>query len=243
LLVACLSLVEFTGCSGDDSGVSFGERETNDAGKGSGGSSGGSAGSTSGGSSGTGGASGSAGSGEAGTSGAGGSDDDAGPGGTAGGDQDGSPDAGGAAGASGSAGGGIDAAPDAITCPQPTTYYRDVDSDGFGDPNVSIKACARPAGYSESDKDCYDQNADAKPGQTAWFIKHRGDGSYDYDCNGTGVRRWTSSGGCGLGFCMLIAGWQGTTIPNCGDNGAWISSCTSLAICQMETVRRDQECH
>jgi len=33
--------------------------------------------------------------------------------------------------------------------------------------------------------DCYDSNASAKPGQTAYFSTNRGDGSFDYDCNTT----------------------------------------------------------
>lgn len=32
--------------------------------------------------------------------------------------------------------------------------------------------------------DCYDLNANARPGQTAYFGTHRGDGSFDYDCVG-----------------------------------------------------------
>jgi prepilin-type N-terminal cleavage/methylation domain-containing protein len=32
--------------------------------------------------------------------------------------------------------------------------------------------------------DCYDSNANAYPGQTAWFSVDRGDGSYDYNCDG-----------------------------------------------------------
>lgn len=33
--------------------------------------------------------------------------------------------------------------------------------------------------------DCYDQNASARPGQSAYFTSARGDGSFDYDCSGT----------------------------------------------------------
>jgi hypothetical protein len=41
--------------------------------------------------------------------------------------------------------------------------------------------------------DCYDNNANAKPGQTAWFTTNRGDGSYDYDCNGSSQPYYTLS--------------------------------------------------
>ena len=33
--------------------------------------------------------------------------------------------------------------------------------------------------------DCYDNNLDARPGQTNFFTVQRGDGSFDYDCDGT----------------------------------------------------------
>jgi hypothetical protein len=70
-------------------------------------------------------------------------------------------------------------------CPQPTTYYADTDKDGFGDAKSSVKACHHPAGYSTNDDDCYDSNADAHPGQTTYFYDDRGDGSWDYNCDGT----------------------------------------------------------
>jgi hypothetical protein len=38
--------------------------------------------------------------------------------------------------------------------------------------------------------DCYDSNASARPGQTAWFEVHRGDGIFDYDCNSIGEKQY-----------------------------------------------------
>jgi hypothetical protein len=37
-----------------------------------------------------------------------------------------------------------------------TTFYADVDLDGFGDPNATFLACAMPAGYLANDDDCND---------------------------------------------------------------------------------------
>ena len=67
-------------------------------------------------------------------------------------------------------------------------WYKDADGDKFGDPNpnLSIYGCATkpPPGYAANNADCYDANANAHPGQTGFFPDHRGDLSFDYDCDG-----------------------------------------------------------
>jgi hypothetical protein len=74
-------------------------------------------------------------------------------------------------------------APD-TSSPCTTVYYRDADGDGFGSPQISLASCSKPDGYVDNANDCYDSNEKAKPGQTGRFKEHRGDGSYDYDCDG-----------------------------------------------------------
>ncbi len=44
------------------------------------------------------------------------------------------------------------------------TYYVDTDSDGFGDPNISIQDCSAPSGYVSDNTDCDDTNATVYPG-------------------------------------------------------------------------------
>ncbi|MBK9256203.1 MAG: putative metal-binding motif-containing protein [Saprospiraceae bacterium] len=44
------------------------------------------------------------------------------------------------------------------------TYYADTDSDGFGDPNVTLLACSAPAGYVSDNTDCDDNDDTVYPG-------------------------------------------------------------------------------
>jgi hypothetical protein len=77
-----------------------------------------------------------------------------------------------------------------ITCSAPVTCHRDEDKDGFGDPAVSKRVCGScPQGYVQDSRDCYDHNPMAYPrgptdGFEDWFPVHRGDGSFDYTCDG-----------------------------------------------------------
>jgi len=43
----------------------------------------------------------------------------------------------------------------------------------------------RQKDLTSAENDCYDSNANAKPGQTAYFTTHRGDNSFDYNCDGS----------------------------------------------------------
>ncbi len=45
-----------------------------------------------------------------------------------------------------------------------TTFYRDVDSDGYGNPNLKTLACTKPTGYTEIGTDCNDNRVDIFPG-------------------------------------------------------------------------------
>jgi hypothetical protein len=59
------------------------------------------------------------------------------------------------------------------------TWYADSDGDGFGDPDVSQAACARPAGFVLDDRDCDDTTADVSPAAPERCNNR------DDDCNGT----------------------------------------------------------
>ncbi len=61
-----------------------------------------------------------------------------------------------------------------------TSYYRDQDSDGYGDASDAVLACSQPSGRVLDDTDCNDSNSSIHPGATE--IPNDG---IDQDCNGS----------------------------------------------------------
>jgi hypothetical protein len=59
--------------------------------------------------------------------------------------------------------GKIDDADPALDTNSQKTFYRDADSDSFGDPSVTKRACAAPAGYVANSTDCDDTNGSVNP--------------------------------------------------------------------------------
>lgn len=75
--------------------------------------------------------------------------------------------------------------------------------------------------------DCDDDDPNTFPGQTAFFTMARGDGSFDYDCNGEDEVELDVVGECnptGAFACATVVGWAGA-VPECGDLGGWSVSC------------------
>jgi len=101
-------------------------------------------------------------------------------------------------------------------------WYADTDKDGFGNPEVSQHDIWQPIGFVRNAKDCYDNNRDARPGAEGYFGKHRGDRSFDYNCDGISTREQLATGSCSNGTANQ--GWEGA-VPACGKKGRWLYDC------------------
>ena len=111
-----------------------------------------------------------------------------------------------------------------------TTYYHDGDGDGYGDPMDTEEACTQPKDHVTNPDDCYDENKEARPKQTKYFKEHRGDMSFDYDCNQNEEKFQTDRYRCKgttKSTCEIDEhGWHSEDPPNCGEKSLWVTSCT-----------------
>ena len=82
-----------------------------------------------------------------------------------------------------------------------TTYYRDTDRDGHGDPDYSAQACSAPAGYAEGPTDCDDSNAAISPNATELCdgVDNDCDGDIDEDDAADASTYFSDSDGDGYG--------------------------------------------
>ncbi len=122
------------------------------------------------------------------------------------------------------------------------TYYYDYDNDGYG---TFLSRCLCDPGdvayfTATNNGDCYDNNSDARPGQTTYFYDDRGDGSWDYNCDFVESKSDTRTAtyDCDLcGFlntdCCYSNGWLGT-VPSCGQTRNWGSGCYWIPVISCE---------
>jgi len=95
-----------------------------------------------------------------------------------------------------------------------STYYRDSDGDGFGDPGATRLACSAPDGYVADNRDCNDGNRGIHPGanELCEGIDNNCSGSADEGC--ACVNNQTRSCGSSVGDCR-----EGS--QRCDINGNW----------------------
>ncbi|MCT4663987.1 MAG: hypothetical protein N4A45_01990 [Flavobacteriales bacterium] len=102
-------------------------------------------------------------------------------------------------------------------------YYLDKDKDGYGDKNNFEYTNNPKANFVTNCEDCYDKNKDVFPGNQEWYSKHRGDGSFDYNCDNKETLNSTTLGKCGKGIAEP-QGWL-NKVPSAGQKGDWLYDC------------------
>ncbi len=112
---------------------------------------------------------------------------------------------------------------DADHYPANITHYVQTDSPGEGYVRKNTLT-------SISDLDCYDANANAKPGQTTYYTVNRGDSSFDYNCDSAITKRRlscntpTCSNLCVLSCPYIDASGEGTACGTPDINAGYSSS-------------------
>jgi hypothetical protein len=120
-------------------------------------------------------------------------------------------------------------------------FYRDADGDGFGNElgtianGDAVVGCsgAPPTGYVSDDTDCDDMDANAFPGQSAWFTTQRIGGGWDYNCDGTDETEYTTYPYATCTYCNGTA--PSCSTGECGATGdqAYLT-CGELERCFFE---------
>ncbi len=109
-------------------------------------------------------------------------------------------------------------------------YLVDADADGYPATTIQYAGGSPPADGRRRNvmtsltlTDCYDQSAQAFPGQTLFFSAHRGDTSFDYNCDLATTK--------GYDICTCACGNDCLATPVCNfTQGAWAAACgTSVA--------------
>ncbi len=144
--------------------------------------------------------------------------------------------------------------------------YADSDGDGYGTGSLGCRGSASSA----TNDDCCDNNANARPGQTAWYTTTvTGSGctaNYDWNCASGEQKQYTGGGGvCGLplyydgnwdcgaewdmgnGVCdcdfgTTTAGWQGSEAA-CGATANYVTSNSCPGFGPGCPSSRTQGCH
>ncbi|MFN6092153.1 MAG: MopE-related protein, partial [Bacteroidota bacterium] len=115
-----------------------------------------------------------------------------------------------------------------LTINASTTYYADVDNDGYGDAGNTTASCdGAPTGYTTTAGDCNDNNANINPGATEVCgngIDDNCDGNIDEGCGC--VNPPTANAGSNQNVCEGSSASLNGSIGGSASNGTWSTSGT-----------------
>ena len=113
-----------------------------------------------------------------------------------------------------------------------TLQWFDFDEDDYGDPNASTCACGGlQDGWVLNDDDCFDGSDLVNP-EGGFSTSSYDGGKYDYNCDDEITAEQTTVAGiCELAIDLgnickpsgTTPGWQGTTVPGCGNTSQWVA--------------------
>lgn len=128
--------------------------------------------------------------------------------------------------------------------------FLDEDGDGRGVPVRAVTCLgeytASPDAVSASDDDCFDANDDVFPGSSRSSSGERGDGSFDYDCDGVETpQSITTHTSCALDPLTLSCDFTSAPLQSlapCGEVNE-VRQCTLVnASCELQTLQRATSC-
>ncbi|HEY5924532.1 MAG TPA: putative metal-binding motif-containing protein [Kofleriaceae bacterium] len=98
-----------------------------------------------------------------------------------------------------------------------STFYRDNDVDGYGNPNVTTMACSAPGGYVANNTDCNDNSSAVRPNATELCFNN-----VDDNCSGTQDE---------AAQCSIDCNWNGANWLSHGHNGGNMAYAGAWATC------------
>ncbi len=112
------------------------------------------------------------------------------------------------------------------SCVSPTTYYFDSDSDGYGNPEISIDSCTPPNNFVTNSDDCDDTNQMINPDATEICdgVDNNCDGSVDENIATTTYYEDLDGDGFGsansIESCLPVGDFDVTVTGDCDDSNA-----------------------
>ncbi|HMQ77707.1 MAG TPA: hypothetical protein PKE21_16665, partial [Flavobacteriales bacterium] len=132
----------------------------------------------------------------------------------------------------------------ATLCPTPSTYYRDNDGDGFGNPLASVQLCEQVPGVVTDNTDCNDNDAAQYPAAPCDDLNAcTTSDAYDATCtcvgaplpDGDGDGTCDAQDGCPVDPLKIAPGQCGCGNPDTDTDGDLTADCNDL--CRMDPLK------